>query len=236
MNYTVETQTIPEVPMQSTSIGKLAEALAKAQGAIHGALKDSANPFFKSKYADLASIIESCRDALSVNNICVFQTTTIIDGKLYLETMLAHSSDQWKRGLYPVRPVKDDPQGIGSALTYARRYGLAAAVGVAQVDDDGEAAMGRKAQFADGDMKPAGHDIIDRAKLDAAIIKAIEIVDSDDMDTGPQAARDLLRSLTNGELVALKKALEIQKGGKTGKKSYYSMFLDYKNYKPEPGA
>lgn len=129
---------------QSPEINKLAEGLSKAQAEITGALKDSSNPFFKSKYADLAATWDACRLPLSKNGLSVIQTTQVSDqGSVYLETTLAHSSGQWIKGALPINPVKNDPQGIGSAITYARRYALAAIVGVAQVDDDGEAAHGR---------------------------------------------------------------------------------------------
>ncbi len=128
---------------QSDQINELASALAKAQGRITGALKDSENPFFKSKYADLAAVWDACREALSQNGLAVIQTTGMDEFGLNLETTLAHSSGQWIKGILPIRPIKNDPQGIGSAITYARRYALAALVGVAQVDDDGNAASQR---------------------------------------------------------------------------------------------
>jgi hypothetical protein len=132
---------------QSDAINELAGALAKAQSEIHGALKDSSNPFFKSKYADLASVWGACREQLSKNGLCVIQTTHSYDTLLVLTTMLAHSSGQWIRGTMNVNPVKNDPQGVGSALTYCRRYALSAMVGVPQVDDDGESAMSRVPDF-----------------------------------------------------------------------------------------
>ncbi len=127
----------------SDSINELAGALAKAQGEITGALKDSANPFFKSKYADLASCWDACRGPLAKNGLSVFQVPEMTDLGLTLVTTLAHSSGQWVRGSLPVHPKDDTPQAMGSALTYARRYALTAVVGIAQVDDDGNAASAR---------------------------------------------------------------------------------------------
>jgi hypothetical protein len=130
----------------SESIGKLAEALAKAQGAIEGAKKDSANPFFKSKYADLASVWDACRKALSENALSVVQTTDSIgdlSDLVIVNTRLCHSSGEWIEGRLIMKPVKADPQGIGSCLTYARRYALSAMVGIAPEDDDGNAATGK---------------------------------------------------------------------------------------------
>jgi hypothetical protein len=128
---------------QSTEIGQLAAALAVAQGKITGALKDSANPFFKSKYADLASVWDACRGPLSENGIAVVQTTDVDDQGIVIVTTLAHKSGEWMRGKMRLIPKDSSPQGFGSAITYGRRYGLAAIVGVAQVDDDANAASGR---------------------------------------------------------------------------------------------
>ena len=131
--------------MHSEQIGKLTEALSKAQGEIKAAVKDSSNPFFKSSYADLASVWDACRKPLSSNGLAVVQTTELTEKGIILVTMLAHSSGEWMSGTLPVRPVKDDPQGMGSAITYMRRYALAAIAGVApeEHDDDGNAASGK---------------------------------------------------------------------------------------------
>lgn len=133
-----------ESVMRSEQINELAAALAKAQSEISGATKDTENTFFKSKYADLASIWTAIREPLSKNGLCVIQTTNIAENNLLiLITTLLHSSGQWIAGHYPINPIKNDPQGIGSASTYARRYALAAIVGAFQVDDDGEGSMNR---------------------------------------------------------------------------------------------
>lgn len=128
----------------SEQINELASALAKAQGKITGALKDSANPFFKSKYADLASVWDACRAALSENGLAVVQFPESDDSGLYVVTTLTHASGQWMRSRLRLTPKDDSPQAAGSAITYGRRYALAAAVGVAQVDDDANAASGKK--------------------------------------------------------------------------------------------
>jgi len=128
---------------RSQSIKELAAAMAKAQAVIGTAHKDKSNPFFKSNYADLSSVWDACREALTKNGLSVLQPTFIEDGKTFLETTLIHSSGEWISGILQVKPVKDDPQGMGSALTYARRYGLSALVGVSPADDDGEGSMNR---------------------------------------------------------------------------------------------
>ena len=129
--------------MQSESIAALAAALSKAQADITGALKDSNNPFFKSKYADLASCWDACRKQLAVNNLAVIQTTEVTEAGTVLVTTLAHSSGEWMRGTLPVLTKDSGPQAQGSGITYARRYALAAIVGLAQIDDDAEAAQAR---------------------------------------------------------------------------------------------
>ncbi len=130
--------------MQSDQINELAEALSKAQGVISGALKDSSNPFFKSSYADLHSVMACAREPLAANGLSVVQPTAVIDGQLCLITMIMHKSGQWLKSVVPLILVKQDPQSVGSAITYYRRYSYSALVGIAQMDDDGESAMERK--------------------------------------------------------------------------------------------
>lgn len=131
--------------MKSEQINELATALAKAQGQIEGAKKDTQNPFFKSKYADLASVWEAIRKPLSENGLSVVQTTRPPtkeeDNYMVLDTMLLHVSGQWISGSIPVIAKDQTPQAMGSAMTYARRYALAAIVGVYQEDDDANMAQ-----------------------------------------------------------------------------------------------
>ena len=123
--------------MQSETIGALAAALAKAQGAIKPAPMDRDNPFFKSKYATLTSLWESARAALTANGLAVTQATDFDnDGKVVLVTTLMHSSGEWIGSVYPVDPVDRKPQSLGSAITYARRYAFGALVGLSSDDDD----------------------------------------------------------------------------------------------------
>ena len=124
----------------SEQINELAAALAKAQGQIEGAKKDSINPHFKNRYADLASVWDACREALTTNGLSVVQSAENCEAGYGVTTMLLHTSGQWMRGTLYLKPAKDDPQGAGSVLTYARRYALAAMVGIAPEDDDANAA------------------------------------------------------------------------------------------------
>jgi len=129
---------------RSEQINELATALAKAQSVIKGAMKDSDNPFFKSTYADLTSVWEACRKPLTDNGLSVTQLLGESDSGVVIETVLLHSSGQWISSSYSMPVVKQTPQDYGSAITYARRYALAAIVGVAPEDDDGNRASGRE--------------------------------------------------------------------------------------------
>lgn len=129
---------------QSENINELATALSKAQGEMQAAIKDSINPFFKSKYADLGSVWDAARPVLSKNGLCIMQGTEMIGEKIVMVTTLAHSSGQWVKSFLPLNPSKNDSQGVGAAITYLRRYSLSALVGVVcDDDDDGETAVGR---------------------------------------------------------------------------------------------
>lgn len=131
---------------QSEQIDKLAEALAAAQKEIGGAAKSSTNPHFRSKYADLSEVWATWQEVGPKNGLALMQVTAMDNGSPILVTQITHKSGQWVRGEYPLNPVKNDPQGLGACVTYARRYCLAAMVGIAPEDDDGETASGRGQQ------------------------------------------------------------------------------------------
>jgi hypothetical protein len=140
--------TTPRPAEMSPTVGELAKALARAQGVMRPAKKERSNPFFKSSYADLATLWETARSALSDNGMAVIQSTEFADGEMFIVTVLLHESGEWVRGRYRLKPVKDDPQSVGSAITYARRYALSAMVGITSEDedDDGNAATGLAAR------------------------------------------------------------------------------------------
>lgn len=151
----IQTQT------QSESINELLSALCKAQGKIRHAVKNNKNSFFKDHtYADLNSIWEACRDHLTSNGISIIQSPQGTKDEMYLVTILGHSSGQWIKSYYPIVPIKQDPQGIGSAITYARRYSLSAMVGIcADEDDDAENAMGRNGKkTVANDLRPPSNE------------------------------------------------------------------------------
>ena len=121
---------------RSDQINELAKALAAAQAEIGTASKDGENPHFRSRYATLASVQDACRAALSRHGLSVVQLPGGEGQRVEMTTVLMHSSGQWISCSGTFIATKGDPQGIGSAITYARRYQLAAIVGVAPDDDD----------------------------------------------------------------------------------------------------
>jgi hypothetical protein len=127
----------------SPTIGKLAAALAKAQRAVDAAAKDKKNPHFNSRYADLASVWEACREQLTSNGLAVVQFPGGFGRTCMLTTILTHESGEWISSEAYAETKDGSPQAMGSATTYLRRYALAAVAGVAPDDDDGEAAQGR---------------------------------------------------------------------------------------------
>jgi hypothetical protein len=161
--------------MQSEEINELADALSKAQGLIEGASKDSKNPFFKSSYADLHSVMACAREPLASNGLSVVQPTQVIDGQLCLITMIMHKSGQWIKSVMPLVLAKNDPQSVGSSLTYFRRYCYASLCGVAQMDDDAESAMERKVKDVPAkasDQPTIGALMMALAKIDTHIDKS----------------------------------------------------------------
>lgn len=136
-------------PYQSENITELAKALLNVQRTIQPVTKDAENPFTKSWYASLNSVMDACRNALIENGIWLCQYPVPVEqpNSLGLVTKLTHAeSGQWQSSLAVVPLPKADPQGMGSAMTYARRYALTAMLGMVTEDDDGEwARTGRKA-------------------------------------------------------------------------------------------
>jgi len=125
----------------SPEIAKLALALIKVQSKLEHAKKNSENPFFKSKYADLATVIDASRKLLTDNGLAVTQLVGGGPDVASVTTMLVHESGEWLRDTVTGKPVKNDPQGIGSLITYLRRYSYQAIVGFSsEEDDDGNAA------------------------------------------------------------------------------------------------
>jgi len=138
-------QIISEVMEMSADISAWAAAFVEAQKSMGDVLKTKRNDHFKSKYAELADVLEAVQGPLNDNGFSVLQPVSSEPGGavVRITTLLLHKSGQWVRSTLSLRPVKPDPQGVGSAITYGRRYGLMAMTGVAPEDDDGERASGR---------------------------------------------------------------------------------------------
>lgn len=166
----------------------IATALVKAQKEFAPALKDSNNPFFKTKYADLSTCVKAVIDALNNNGIALVQKCHPCDDGVSVETIFVHESGELLDcGILHVPAAKNDPQGYGSALTYARRYSLMAACGIAPEDDDGNAASkGRPAPVANP---------LNFAKTDASVLenKAKNIIESSVNTTLPENIEPVLR-------------------------------------------
>ena len=154
---------------------KIASALVKAQKGFAPALKSATNPHFKSRYADLAACVEAVIDSLNANGIALIQKQHPSEGGVAVETVFVHESGETlSAGVLHVPASKQDPQGYGSALTYARRYSLMAACGIAPEDDDGNAAKApaknnvhKPTALAKGAMTQEQHAFV--AKIAAAI-------------------------------------------------------------------
>lgn len=148
----------------SLEVGDLAAALALAQATLENATKDQANPLTNSRYADLAQILDLARAALPPHGLSFIQAPFVLDDQTVLVTTLLHTSGQWLRSVTPVNASKTlkggeviadlTMQGLGAAITYARRYALAAMLGIGQEDDDGNTASGRTGNAQQAQSKP----------------------------------------------------------------------------------
>jgi hypothetical protein len=125
----------------SESINELASALCAAQSQMGGAVKDSANPFFKSSYADLTSVIKAIKQPFADNGLSYTQFPVSNENGVGVSTRLMHISGQWLEMEYTLPTVKKDPQASGSAISYARRYALQSIAGIPTAEDDAESAM-----------------------------------------------------------------------------------------------
>jgi hypothetical protein len=151
---------------------QIASALVKAQKEFGPALKSSTNPHFKSKYADLAACIEAVIDALNNNGIALVQQLSECESGVIVETLFIHESGEiFNCGKIHIPALKHDAQGFGSALTYARRYSVMAACGIAPEDDDGNAATRKKKTEIDESVLADHFAAIDAAS-DADALKA----------------------------------------------------------------
>ena len=167
---------------RSDTIASLAAALVAAQAEIENASKNAKNDHFRNRYADLAEVLNTVRPVFAKNGIAIIQSPTLDGNVVSVETMLMHSSGEWLSDSCSTPVSKNDAQGIGSAITYMRRYSLAAFAGVAQEDDDGNGATGagqkpaqkpRPQQQQQAPQQPAGKKPM-TAELWPQVLAAIE--------------------------------------------------------------
>jgi hypothetical protein len=178
----------------SDQINELATALAKAQGEIENASKNSQNPHFRSKYADLAEVLNTIRPVFSKYGLAVAQFPSYLDGVVSVTTILTHTSGQWMQGTASAPATKLDPQGVGSCVTYLRRYSLAG-LGIAQEDDDANSASNRR---------PAGPD---KAALEAAANMLRACQSLDELQTAFKSLTPDMRQAMNGIKDVMKELL-----------------------------
>ena len=165
---------------KSESIAALAKAMAAAQGEIENASKNTVNGHFKNRYADLAEVLNTIREPLSKRGLSFVQFPSFSDGVAHVETMLMHESGEWISSVASAPVSKHDAQGVGSAVTYLRRYSAAAMAGIAQEDDDGNGAAGIAQQNDSSQQKQPSNltigdaefktlnDLLDRTQSDKA--------------------------------------------------------------------
>jgi len=139
----------------SETITELAGALAKAQGQIEDASKGSENPYFKSRYADLAAVHAVIREPLAVNDLAIIQAPRTVNGGAEVETMLVHKSGEFISETLFMPAGKADPHGYASAITYARRIGIMSLLALASYDDDGNTAVDSVKEQAPQKSKPS---------------------------------------------------------------------------------
>jgi len=178
------------------STPELFTALAKMQGEVENATKGSVNPHFKSKYADLAEVLNTVRPVLAANGLSVIQSPSFDGGICHVTTTIAHSGGGYISGTMSCVPAKVDGQGIGAATTYLRRYSLAAVCGVAQEDDDGNAAA---------HTKPATYPLISSGEA-ARIKESIESLNIDEAAFLRHYGVKSIGQLTTDKVPAIDKA------------------------------
>lgn len=184
-------------------------ALATAQGEIENASKNAANPHFRSKYADLAEVLNTIRPVFAKNGLSLIQSTGYDGSLVHVTSILAHAEGGYLTTTASCAPAKSDAQGIGSATTYLRRYSAAAVAGIAQEDDDGQAAAhnGKPApvtKVANGRPTDGAWDAMD-GETQAALLKLAAKVVKTMADEGENAAHAVIEAerLGSDEKIAL---------------------------------
>ena len=196
---------------KSDSIIKLAEALAAAQAEIENAHKTSNNPHFRSKYADLAEVINTARPTLAKHGLSVTQWPSYADGLVSVETLLTHKSGEWIANTASAPADKLTAQGVGSAITYLRRYSLAALACIAQEDDDGNEASKRPAKPQE---TPAPVETIDTERA-AKIDNGVKETGGDREAILRHYKIESFRDLTDAQAAQVEKRIEAARAKQT---------------------
>ena len=198
----------------SESIKNIAKALSAAQAAMTGAKKAADNPFFKSKYSDLSNVMEAISEPFAANGLSFIQSPGFDGERVTVTTRIMHESGEWLEGVCVLPPTKNDAQGYGSAITYAKRYGLQAMAGVPSVDDDGNAAVAHNAP-----KKRINKELVQQYV--AGFVQAIEDDDAlvmqqygDELKDTPEHT-EVWKALNSKQKAAIKTALhELHNGDK----------------------
>lgn len=199
---------ITTIPL--SSLNELFGALAKAQDMMDCAYESSDNPFFKSRYASFSEIVRASRPSLTANGLAVLQRViTLADGSMLLHTVLGHTSGQYIDSTMRINPPKADVQGIGSYITYLKRYSYAALVGVctANEDDDGEGAMARTQQQKQSNGNDASASgVITKGQLES-LLKMLDMLEDGDVLEKNMLAFNKIGSLSDMNQDQYQKAL-----------------------------
>lgn len=191
---------------KSDQINELAAALAKAQAKLENASKSSNNSHFKTRYADLAEVINTVRPVFAEHGLAVTQCPSFEAGIVSVETVLMHSSGQWMSSVVSAPVTKQDAQGVGSAITYCRRYSLAAVAGIAQEDDDANSAVGHATRQQPKQAKP-----VISAKQAAELRAALQAAELDEATWCASVRLETLEALTADRFAGALAYLQQQK-------------------------
>ena len=187
----------------SESVDKIFPAFIKAQAETGAAKKSSDNPFFKSNYADLAEIIETSKDALIKNDLGIIQSPSANGSAVSVTCRIVHASGQWIEDTITLTATKSDPQAMGTAITYGRRYQLAAMLNIAQEDDDGnKASEPVKIHTVNPDLEKMTRDLTDWMQFDPPIFNAVQIL---------WAEKQIAEKNVDGMRTAIAKAVDLSK-------------------------
>lgn len=184
--------------LSSATTDLLATALSAAQGELGDAAKSSFNPGFKSKYADLAEVLQTIRPIAAKNGLSFVQGVAYDDGLAKVVTRLMHKSGQFLEESLSIPVTKKDAQGLGSAFTYGRRYSIAAFFGIAQDDDDGESASPRKAKTVT--VTPRETQVLEPSSIVKVLISELKTVG---LDSSLRESDELVMKRMTSEFAAL---------------------------------